>query len=339
MPNLLTIFSHHLIPWAENGLGHRLIVARPKMRKIDVPHGIELTYKKIIGKRVLVRGPRYYPQRTLLAQWPQSGLHELEITKLACVINGTADYVAGSYVISCNEGKFILVPPRTPTTDGSRSHLEGDHRHNGRCELLQINVYRDSVTCSYCISVGQKHQGIEELGCTIYQHQAVRIFTEFMEETLTSQAPDSDIQGHLLAAFFRLLYRELLAGREVRQPIAPARTSQNLHSLEAIHELVKSHLSESLTLEKMAQRMYMSPRQLTRYLRRQTGHSFGEIHTQCRLEEAKRRLSETNWSVNGIAISLGFKSVPSFNAFFRRHMNTAPTIFREKQHRRKIGSK
>jgi AraC-like DNA-binding protein len=339
MPNLLTIFSHQLIPWAENAFEQRLVVARPKMRKTDVPYGVELAYKKITGKRVPVRGQRYYPQRTLRAQWPQEGLHELEITKLVCVISGTTDYIAGDYVITCNGGHFILVPPRTPTTDGSRPHLEGGHRQNGRCELLQLNVFRDSISTSYCTSHGEMHQNIDTMGCHIYYHQAVRIFTEFMEETLTGKTSDSNIQGHLLAAFLRLLHRELLAGREVRQPTSSTRVQQESHSLEAIHELVKSHLNESLTLEKMAQRMYMSPRQLTRYLRRQTGHSFGEIHTQCRLEEAKRRLSETDWSVNGIAISLGFKSVPSFNAFFRRQAGVSPGVFREKQQRQKIGSK
>jgi hypothetical protein len=105
------IFRDKLIPWAENNLEQRLVVARPVMKQSLMPEGAQLVSRKISGKRVLIRNRRTYNHRLYHAQWPEAGLHEFEVPKLVCVLNGTTDYIAGEYVITCHEGQFILLPP------------------------------------------------------------------------------------------------------------------------------------------------------------------------------------------------------------------------------------
>ena len=86
MSSLIPIFRDKLIPWAQNGLEQRLIVARPMMKKTPVPYGVELAKKKIPGKRVLVRTHDDGTHKIILARWPDADLHELGAPKLVCVL-------------------------------------------------------------------------------------------------------------------------------------------------------------------------------------------------------------------------------------------------------------
>jgi AraC-like DNA-binding protein len=333
MSLLLPVFRDKLIPWAETGLDQRLVVAQSVMKKADVPYGVELTRRKIPGKRVIVR-KRYSGRRVIHAVWPEAELHEQENFKLVCVIKGTTDFIAGNYCVTCGEGHFILLPPFTPNTTGERAHLEGERRKNGYCELLQISVDRDTVNISYCVSRGETHQDIPTKACSLYHQQALRLFNEFTKETVEGGLAERKLQGHLLSACFLLLQKELLAGHEIHCHFMPAHTPSVISSIDEINDYIKAHLDESLTIEKVARRMYISPRQLTRYLRQETGRTFVEIHTAYRIAEAKRLLRETQWSVAGVAIFLGFKSVTYFNAFFTRNVGCTPGVFR---HREKKG--
>jgi AraC-like DNA-binding protein len=329
MSDLLPVFRDKLIPWAEHDLERRLVVARPVMKKSSVPYGVELTQKKIAGKRVIVRG-RSSGRRIIHAKWPEADLHEFAMPKLVCVTKGTTDFIAGNYYITCGEGHFILLSPLTPNTTGERSHLEGERRKNGYCELLQLSPDGDTMNITYCVSRGETHQDIPAKVCSFHHQQALRLFNEFVKETLEGNPSDRKLQGHLLSACFLLLQKELLAGHEMHYHFTPAHTPPVISSIDEIHDYIRAHMDESLTIEKVARRMYISPRQLTRYLRQETGRTFVEIHTEYRIAEAKRLLRETQWSVAGVAIFLGLKSVTYFNAFFTRHAGCTPGAFREK---------
>ena len=335
MSILLPVFRDKLIPWSENELDKRLVVARPVMKTADVPYGVELVRRKIPGKRVVVRN-RYPGHRAIRAVWPEARLHEQENSKLICVTKGTTDFLAGNYCVTCSEGHFILLPPFTPNTTGERSHLEGERRKNGYCELLQISTDRDKIDIAYCVSRGETHQDITAKSCSIYHQQTLRLFNEFMDETLEGMPSNRKLQGHLLSACFLLLQKELLSGHEMQHYFVPAHTPSVVSSIDEINDYIKAHLDESLTIEKVARRMYMSPRQFTRCLRQQTGRTFVEIHTECRIEEAKRLLRETQWSVAGVAIFLGFKSATYFNAFFTRHVGHTPDAFRARIEEEKL---
>jgi len=46
------------------------------------------------------------------------------------------------------------------------------------------------------------------------------------------------------------------------------------------------------------------------------------------LQESKSLLRTTNWPVSEIAYALGFNEATHFNNFFKKHLQTSPTLFR-----------
>jgi len=329
MSRLSSIFADKLIPWSKDDLDRRLIVARPVMKKASVPYGVELAKKKISGKRVLVRTHDDGSHKIILARWPDADLHELGVPKLVCVLKGVTDYQAGEYVITCGEGHFILLPPGTPNTAGSRSHLEGEHRKNGSCDLLQLIVLRDQIHCSVCSSHGEEHRGDFSTDCIMLQPQAVSLFHLFMEEASANQYGGDLLRSQLLSSVLVLLFREIDAGRYQKKWRPAPESTFDGSPMQQIRDYIKTHLHQPLTIEKVAQQVYMSPSQFTRYIRRETGQSFVETLTECRIETAKLLLRERDWSIAAIARHVGLQSPNYFITLFGRRVGCPPGEYRD----------
>lgn len=67
---------------------------------------------------------------------------------------------------------------------------------------------------------------------------------------------------------------------------------------------------------------------LNRVLKETTGHTTTTLISSRLLQEAKRLLKQTAWSVSEIADSLGFADVAHFCTFFKRHASQTPGDFR-----------
>jgi len=337
MSVLLPLFRDKLIPWAEDDLAQRLIVARPVMKQTALPYGVEITRRKISGKRVIVRNRRDYGnQRLFLADWPEAGMHELEVPKLICVTNGITDFQAGEYIITCGEGHFILLPPRTPITCLGHSHLEGERRKNGSCDLLQILPFRHSIQCWPCHSRGEEHYNDPATHCLVRHPQSTQLFQLFVEEVLQGEEDYMHICAYLLPAFLSLLAREIKSARSVGLMANTPEDPTATEPVQEIRDYIKTHLNQSLTIAKLARHIHMSPAQFTRYIRRETGHSFVEMLTEYRIEEAKVLLQETNLSIVYISELVGFKSATYFNDLFSQETGVTPGNFRKTKGKFKI---
>ena len=176
MSPLLSIFDQKLIPWAQEGLHQRLIVAQPAIEMSSLPSDVEITSAKILGKRVVVRNRRFYAgQRVYYANWPDAGMHELDVPSLICNVSGVIDFQAGKYLITCDAGHFIFLPPRTPINKFA-AHSFGETR-KGRiysCSLLQMNLYRDSIHCMIHNCRNEKISGDPTANCLVRHPQVVQ---------------------------------------------------------------------------------------------------------------------------------------------------------------------
>jgi AraC-like DNA-binding protein len=132
----------------------------------------------------------------------------------------------------------------------------------------------------------------------------------------------------LLSSVFTFLLREVKAGRQSHHPYSFSKSTFNDDSVQQIRDYIQTHLLQSLTIEKVAQAMYMSPSQFTRHIRREAGQSFVEMMTECRLEVSKRLLREKDWSIAAVARHVGFKSSTYFITFFGKHVGCSPGEYR-----------
>lgn len=325
-----SIFHQQLIPWVQSGLEDRLIVAQSVMTKSGLPSGVTMTRRKLSGRRIIARDHRFYgDQRIYYARWTEMELHELDVPKLVCVLDGATDLWAGEHVVTCHPGHFMLYPPRIPLTFSNHQAKKQPDNTVSSCSVFGINLYRAGVHCMISHCTDGKISGDPIANCLIRHPQTVQSFKLFIEE-VTSTQPDVIIGGHFLSALFLGIMREFEAGRHVGANLHRTKGASSTDSLQEIRDYVKAHLFEGLTITKVAHAMYMSPSKLTQYLRHIGGQTFLEMLTECRIEEGKFLLSDTDWSIAAIAQQLGLKSSTYFSAFFLRHTGISPGAYREK---------
>ena len=100
--------------------------------------------------------------------------------------------------------------------------------------------------------------------------------------------------------------------------------------LKELQSWALDNLSEPLTVEQMAGRVGMSPRNFARVFNEQTGVTPARFVTQIRVETARRRLEESSQTVERIAEDCGFGSAESMRSSFQRLLRVSPQEYRKR---------
>ncbi len=90
------------------------------------------------------------------------------------------------------------------------------------------------------------------------------------------------------------------------------------------------HLNKDLSVEAMAERMNLCPRQFSRRFRLEFNSSPAAFVQRLRLDEARKRLSATGGTVKRVADSVGFHDPDSFRRAFMQRFGVAPTHYRSR---------
>ena len=93
---------------------------------------------------------------------------------------------------------------------------------------------------------------------------------------------------------------------------------------------VPAHLRHDLSIETLAARACLSPRQFSRRFKKVFGATPAEFVENARLGEARRRLSAHASSVAEIADSVGFASADAFRRAFERRFGVSPRTYRRR---------
>jgi AraC family transcriptional regulator of adaptative response / methylphosphotriester-DNA alkyltransferase methyltransferase len=96
---------------------------------------------------------------------------------------------------------------------------------------------------------------------------------------------------------------------------------------------IQEHYAEPVTLQKLADIAHGSPYHLQRQFKRLKGLSPAEYVQEVRLAAAKHKLLTTAQSAAEIGRTVGFASVPYFNALFKKMVGDTPADYRRKHAR------
>ncbi len=91
-----------------------------------------------------------------------------------------------------------------------------------------------------------------------------------------------------------------------------------------------SHLNNDLSVETLAGRACLCPRHFSRRFKTEVGTSPADFVERLRLDEARRRLSAGDNSIENVGMSVGFKSVDAFRRAFERRLGVSPGDYRRR---------
>jgi transcriptional regulator GlxA family with amidase domain len=104
-------------------------------------------------------------------------------------------------------------------------------------------------------------------------------------------------------------------------------------SISRLSELttwILGHLNQDLSVETLAAKACLCPRQFGRRFKAELGASPAEFVERIRLDEARRRLSNTDATVESVAASVGFNSSDVFRRRFEQRVGMTPNEFRRR---------
>ena len=105
-------------------------------------------------------------------------------------------------------------------------------------------------------------------------------------------------------------------------------------NLQAAIDLARRSYAEPLRVSDLAAAAGLSTPQLERSLRRTVGMSPKQLLVRCRLDEAMRRLDDTDQSIAAVATACGFYDQSSFTRQFQRAVGMTPGAYRARGHHR-----
>ncbi len=100
--------------------------------------------------------------------------------------------------------------------------------------------------------------------------------------------------------------------------------------IEKAVEYIKTHFSDEMHRERLAETLGINPDYLGRLFKSRTGKTIQEYVNETRVAEAARRLAESDERMIDIAMDAGFESLRSFYRLFYRVMGATPAEYREK---------
>ncbi|MEG1427782.1 MAG: helix-turn-helix transcriptional regulator, partial [Oscillospiraceae bacterium] len=105
-----------------------------------------------------------------------------------------------------------------------------------------------------------------------------------------------------------------------------AKHANILHN--TIHYL-QEHCGEKITLNDVAEQMYLSPTYFSRVFKREMGENFSSYLNRVRIEKSKKLLSHHNLKLADIALLVGFEDQSYFTKVFKRVTGSSPLKYRE----------
>lgn len=88
------------------------------------------------------------------------------------------------------------------------------------------------------------------------------------------------------------------------------------------------NLNQDLSVEALAQRACMSPRNFARLFKHAFGTTPAEFVASARVREAQRRLRIPRITIESVSASVGFKSADAFSRAFERQVGARPSAYR-----------
>lgn len=126
----------------------------------------------------------------------------------------------------------------------------------------------------------------------------------------------------------------LMLGRLLAPAIPDTLPDVNAARVRALHDLILKHHRAQLTVEGYARLMGLSPTHLSRTVRQVTGRTVHDLIMERSMEEARRALLFTGYSVQDIAENLGYSDPAYFSRCFRRQVGMTPRAWREEERAR-----
>jgi ligand-binding sensor domain-containing protein/AraC-like DNA-binding protein len=116
-------------------------------------------------------------------------------------------------------------------------------------------------------------------------------------------------------------------------PLNPIFAEECVTRLKYLMDIEKVYCDADLSLQSLAEKMSISPHQLSQLLNEKMDRNFADFINWYRVEEAKKILQSSRGArrkITAVAFEVGFNSISAFYKVFKKYTNTTPTRYKKK---------
>ncbi len=232
------------------------------------------------------------------------------------VLEGCIQFQIGSKLFELSEGQAIFI------NSGVLHQIVAYVLRSGLLEADRLSaVYQN---CLVPILKGQidciVFQQIERLDKTI-----LALLGEIKELYQTKGVGwQIEVKGLLCCIWSNLLKKE-----KQERGIVSTKEHRDMDRVKTAITFMQSHYQEALSLAQIAESTALSRSELCRCFRRVMGITPYEYLIQYRVQEAAKKIRQTDGRILDIALSCGFDSLGHMGRYFRKYCGCAPSSFRK----------
>lgn len=251
-------------------------------------------------------------------------LHSHYYQEMFFVSSGKVDILFSDHAVTLSENDWICIAPDV---------LHNSVLHNET--TLQTQRYVFAFTLA---SDNEKSSLLAEFR-QIFQSVPYRILRgderlsalyRRMISYYTDLSLKTDDRVRLLAACFPelLFYSKVMLGASGSGAAPTPVCADREYQQYLINAYINQHYMEDFNPEELGRLVYLSVQQVSRIVRRMTGHTLHRYVIFLRMQSAAKLLTETKLKVKDIAESVGYTSIHGFYAAFSNAYNTTPKNYR-----------
>ncbi len=154
----------------------------------------------------------------------------------------------------------------------------------------------------------------------------LRCLLEKLHEECKGPSPSKPLINHYVKALAMLIARKSMT-----------KSPQN-DMVGRVKQFLQHNMAEDVTVQQLADLVYVSKSYLSRIFRRQTGMSLNDYLQKLRVEAAKSILVSSNLSVEEVSSMVGYHSPKYFYRVFLSNTGMSPREFRKSESPEKFGS-
>lgn len=241
-----------------------------------------------------------------------------ENLQILFVLNGNVSVQMAESILHLGEKDFLILHPfQVYSVKTDKNSLVMRFRANVR----MMSEYYDLSKLEF---LGNSVEEASE------RHTILR---NLLEKCITYYYGKKGDNGRILLKLNSLYYEiaELLISSF---SIVRSQTSDSLEGEEdesLIQEMTRyihMNYQSALKLEDLAEHFFLSPPYISRFFKKKLGINFAKYLSEVRLEEATKKLTQTENSLTWIAMDCGFPNLTAFNKAFREKYQVSPKQYR-----------
>jgi AraC-like DNA-binding protein len=135
------------------------------------------------------------------------------------------------------------------------------------------------------------------------------------------------VSSQCLFVFIRIVEKLIRQGLELTNGSLPGYDQENLERAAAE---IMANPFQKISIAGLAKRNGLSANRLKFLFKEQFGMTIHRFILKIRMDNANRLITHTRLSIRDIALQIGYSSIATFSAFFKRKMGLTPTQLRRK---------